>query len=564
MEAHSKPRVRVRAGHVAFPNGGGGQLPMASAPKAKKSTGQYLRSDGTGILAARRAFTRDASVDVRMSADRAAALAIDFMHNSGWIAGAVDQIIADTVGEELKLNCRPDLAALGYNEADRAAWCREVEAAWRRWSWDAREVDLAGRCTFPEVLDGVVRHYLAYGEAFGVVDYLTVRGRRAYGIETGTKVSLIPPHRLPRTSREFEGLEDGIFHDANGRATTYRFRQRVGGIETNKDVAAKDVIHVMDRGENPGASRGISVLAPALKRIAQYDQLADATLALAMMQTIFAATITSPEPSEQAFAAIQTLSDTVQAPEGYDESDWSVFMGGLQADLYEVWGNRISALKQHGIHLGDFARINHLGPGEKLDLHTTQTPGPQYVPYSQNLQREVARRLGVMFESMTLDFSAATYSSVRMGTSSIWPVVTRRRYRIAAPFADRVYAAWLDEMIGTGVIELRGGYEAFLANRSRVTYAEWAGPPKPSADDWKSAQAAGKRLELGLSSLADECADYGRDWEENAAQIEREMQLLEQKGIPHPFGRKQGGSGGPLGGAVDGEREPAAVGNEAT
>lgn len=530
---------------------------MASVPKPKKATAQYLRSDPTGILAARRATLRDAKWDVRMGADRAAALAIDFMHNSGWIAGAADQIIADTVGDELKLNARPQLAALGYNDADAAAWARAVEAEWKRWAWNPAECDLAGKSTFAEILDGVIRHYLAYGESFGIIDYITVRGRRAYGIESGTKVSLIPPHRLPRTTREFEGLEDGIFHDANGRPTIYRFRERTGGIEADKDIRARDVIHVMDRGENPGAPRGISVLAPTLKRIAQFDQLADATLALAMLQTLFAATITSPEPSEEAFAAIQTISDT-QPPEGYDEADWTAFISGLQGDLYEVWGQRIAALKQHGIHLGDFARINHLGPGEKLELHTTNSPGPQYVPYSQNLQREIARRLGILFESFTLDFSNATYSSVRMGGASIWPVVTRRRYRIAAPFCDRVYDAWLDEKIGTGAIELRGGYAAWLANRSRVAYAEWQGPPKPSADDWKSAQAAGKRLELGLSSLADECGEYGRDWEETAAQIEREMKVLTDKGLPIPFGRKQGGAGGPLGGAVEGEREPAA------
>ncbi|RAI01111.1 phage portal protein [Acuticoccus sediminis] len=536
---------------------------MVSGRTPKKTTGQYLRGDRSGLLSMRRAGNRDAAWDVRLAADRASALALDFMRNSGWLAGAADQIIADTIGEELKLNARPDLLSLGYNEADRAAWCREVEAAWRRWSWDAREVDLAGRSTFSEILDGVIRHYLVHGEAFGVLDYLTVRGRRGYGIETGTKVSLISPHRLPRITREFEGLEDGIFHDANGRPTMYRFRQRSGGMEADKDVAAKDVIHVMDHSENPGAPRGISVLAPIMKVIAQYDQLADATLATALMQTIFAATITSPEPSEEAFQAIQTLADTGDVPPGYDPADWEAFIGGLQADLYEVWGQRISALKEHGIALSDHARINHLGPGEKFELHTTQTPGAQYVPYSQNLQREIARRLGVMFESLTLDFSRATYSSVRMGISSIWPIVLRRRLRIAGAFADRVYQAWLDEQIGTGRIGFRGGYQAFLANRSKVQFAEWQGPSRPSADDWKTAQAAGKRLELGITSLADECAAAGLDWEENAEQIAREMKLLTEKGIPHPFGRKQGGAGGPLGGSVDGEREPAGTGESA-
>lgn len=540
-----KPRVRVRAGTVAFP----------AEQRPQRPTARYLRGDRSGVLHMRQAITRDAKWDVREAADRAAALAIDFMHNSGWIAGAADQIIVDTVGEELKLNARPDLAPLGYDDAERAVWCREVEAAWRRWAWNSAECDLAGKATFAEMLDGVVRHYIAYGEAFGVLDYMTARQRRQYGLETGTKVTIVAPHRLPRISREFEGFEDGIFHDAWGRATTYRFRERIGGIETDKDIAARDVIHVMDRGENPGAYRGVSVLAPVLKVIAQYDQAADATLAALLLQQVFAATIVSPEPSEDAFQALQTIEDT-DPPPGYSADEWAGFVGGLRADLLEVWGQRLASLKEHGVAMNNPARIAHLGPGEELKMMTASTPGPQYLPLTQDLKREIARRLGVTFESLGMDHSNATYSSVRMGISSIWPIVLRRRLRIASPFADRIYAAWLEEMIASGRIGLKGGYQAFLANRSRVTYAEWQGPARPVADDYKAAMAAKVRLELGISSLADECAEYGRDWEENAAQIEREMKVLAENNIPSPFGKSQGGAG-PNGAAADGNREPA-------
>ena len=540
-----KPRVRVKAGATAFPEA-----------RPARPAMRYLRPERTGVLAARRAVTRDAKVDVWEAAERASALAVDFMHNSGWIAGAADQIICDTIGTELKLNARPDLSKLGYNDKERAEWCRLVEAEWRRWAWNPKECDLAGKSTIPEMLDGVMRHYLAYGEAFGVLDYLTVRRRRVLGLESGTKVSLIAPHRLPRTTREFEGLEQGIFHDAIGRALAYRFKRRESGIDVDHDVAARDVIHVMDRGDNPGSPRGISVMTPVLKVAAQHDQLADATLATMLMQAIFAATIESPEPSEQAFQAIQTLSDT-EMPAGWSESEWGELIGTLQADFAEVWAQRFEALKSGGVNLADSARIAHLGPGEKLEFKSPQAPGSQYMPMTNNLKGEIARRLGVMLESFTGDFSKATYSSVRMGSSSIWPIVTRRRERIAAPFVQAIYEPWLEEFIAEGRIPLKGGYQAYLANKERVVWAEWQGPQKPSADDLKSANAAGKRLELGISSLADECAELGRDWEETSAQIARETEVLTKAGLPLPFGRKQGGNGGPLGGAADGDREPA-------
>ncbi|WP_205245593.1 phage portal protein [Devosia naphthalenivorans] len=547
--SETKPRYRVKAGSAP---------PRALVPANKRAVARYLRPDSSGILSMRRAVTRDARHDVYEAAERASALAIDFMHNSGWLAGAADQVIADTIGTELKLNARPNFRGLGYTEKQRSDWCALVETEWRRWSWNRHECDLAGKMTIPEMLDAVMRHYLGYGEGLGVLDFLPRNQRRQYGLETGTKVSLVAPHRLPRVTREFEGLEQGIYHDTRGRALQYLFKRRETGIDIDAPIRAEDVIHVMDRGDNPGSPRGISVMAPILKVIAQSDQLADATLATALMQTVFAATIKSPEASEEAFQAIQTLADT-EAPAGWDEATmpWAEHVGGIAQDLIDVWGMRIGALKEKGISMSDPARINHLGPGESFEMHTASTPGSQYIPFSQNLQREMARRLGLTFESFTMDFTKATYSSVRMGIASIWPIVTRRRERIAAPFAQAIYEKWLEEAIAEGRIPFRGGLAAFTANKQRIVWAEWQGPAQPSADDYKSAMASEKRLELGTASLADESALLGRDWEETAAQIGREMAVLTKAGIPHPFGRKTGGGAGPLGAAADGNRDPA-------
>ncbi|MBN9054018.1 MAG: phage portal protein, partial [Rhizobiales bacterium] len=222
----------------------------------------------------RKAVTRDARHDVREAAERAAALAIDFMHNSGWIAGAVTQILCDTIGEELKLSCRAKLKKLGYSAKQAREWSSNVEEEWRAWAWNPKECDLAGKATIAEMADAALRSYLGHGEAFGILDFMEPGERRRLGLATGIKVSLISPHRCPRTTREVEGLDQGIFHDADGRARAYRFRVRESGIERDRDIDAEDVIHVMDRGENLNSPRGISVVAPALKVLAQADQLA--------------------------------------------------------------------------------------------------------------------------------------------------------------------------------------------------------------------------------------------------------------------------------------------------
>jgi lambda family phage portal protein len=522
-----------------------------------KTVMRYLRGDRAGILGMRRAITRDAKVDVREAAERASALATDFLHNSGWIAGAVQQILCDTIGEELKLNCRAKLKKFGYTDDEASEWCRNVETEYRRWAWNPKECDLAGKATIAEMADAILRSDLVSGEGFGILDNLPLREQERLGLETGTKVSLIAAHRCPRISNEVEGLDHGIIHDAYGRAVAYRFKVRSGGLDEDKDIDAADVIHVMDRGENLNSPRGISVLAPALKVIAQSDQLADATLATALMQTIFAATIKSPEPSAEAFQAIEQLSD-MAIPSDFEggEKAWSSFIGGLQQDLIDVWDMRINALKDKGISMADSARINHLGPGEEFQMHTASTPGSQYLPFFQNLLREVARCLGITFESLAMDHSNATYSSVRMAVASIWPIVLRRRSRIVAPFMQAVYERWLEEMIFRGKIAFKGGYRAFSRDRESVFQAEWQGPAAPSADDYKTAMADKIELELGISSFFDVCARRGKNGEEQIAQLGREKSLFEKSDVPAPFGRTQGG-GGPQGGAVEGNRDPA-------
>lgn len=502
----------------------------------------------------RRAITRDAKTDVRDAAERASALAYDFMQNSGWISGAVQQILSDTIGEELKLNCRAQLEAFGYTPKQAATWCRKVERLWRRWSWNPKECDLAGKATIADMADALLRSFLATGEGFGVLDNIPLAEQRRLGLKTGTKVSLVASHRCPRVTRETDRLDQGVFHDQHGRAVRFRFRVRENGIERDQDIDSADVIHVMDRAENLNSPRGISVLAAVLKVIAQSDQLADATLATALIQTIFAATIKSPEPSDAAFQAIQTLDD-IEAPANYD-GDWKEFVGGIQQDLLEVWDNRIGALKEKGISMADSARINHLGPGEEFQMHTAATPGSQYLPFFQNLLKEVARCLGITYEALGMDHSSASYSSVRMAVASIWPIVLRRRARIVAPFLQGVFERWLEEMIFRGVIPFKGGYAAFMRDPESVFQAEWSGPAAPSADDYKAAMASKIRLEIGTSTYHDECALAGKNGEEQIVQIGREKKMFDDAGVPHPFGRSQGGSG-PLGSAMPGNRDPA-------
>lgn len=512
-----KPRIRVKAGGVAFPNA----VPPATRARPQA---RWMRDSASGVLAARRTGLIDSREDIRRVWDRVSSVAIDLIQNSGRLKGAVDQVIADTVGAGLKLSARPDLSALGYSAKETATLAGTIEKRWRKFAENPDESDFRGKFTLHQQVDIGLRQFVGYGEAIGVIDFMPESDTRRYGIEASTKLMMIEPHRLVRDTMEIEGLHSGVIHDANGRPVGYRFNFRESGLDVKRDYRARDdmgrtrVVHAFDPWSGTDV-RGISVLAAALRTQAMAEQLSDVTLETAILQTVFAATLVSPEPSKHAFEAIEALDDI--------DAD-------LKEDFLGYFGARMDKARESAISING-SQVSHLAPGEELKLQTASTPGAQYLPFSQDLRREIARALGLTYESLTLDHRGATYSSVRMGNASIWPVVLRRRERIAAPIYQAVYEAWLDEEIFAGRIPVRGGYAAFRAHRHSITWAEWQGPAKPTADDLKSAKAAKERLGAGLTTLEHEAAEYGLDWRDVLEQRREEAQAYADAGLPNPF-----------------------------
>jgi capsid protein len=127
-----------------------------------------------------------------------------------------------------------------------------------------------------------------------------------------------------------------------------------------------------------------------------------------------------------------------------------------------------------------------------------------------------------------------------MEGASLHPVVTRRRDRIASPISQIGFEHRVDELIGTGKLPFKGGYEAFSANRDKVLWALWQGPAKATADDQKSAKAASERLFNGTSTLDMECAEIGADAEEVFERRVYWHKRYEKEGMQSPFSRNPG------------------------
>lgn len=493
-----------------------GRRAAGMQPSSPVHSAKYFNSAGSGGLSALFAWRpalRDAKHDVAGSYVEAAARAIDTMQNSGWIAGAVDQAVASTVGTGLRLSHLPERHALGWTEEQATEWANLVERRWILWSENPLECDAAGKSTMAQLTRSWLKTYFAYGEGVGLLPSI----KRPHSTSR-VKVQLVLPHRLMQDNDDLRRMFQGVLVDDYGLPQGYRFKRDslLGG---TVDVAAFDgvgrpqVIHLFEGA--PGQVRGITPLAPVLRVIRQYDQLADATLSAALIQAIFAATIESEAPTEELLKSLQ------------DEGEQSA-----EGEFGDYLGVKAAWYDQTKIDLGRSGKIAHLFPGEQLKFNRSEHPNDTYEAFSKFLLREVARCLGMTFETMTGDYSGATYSSVRMATAEIWPIILSRRESICGRFLQQVFEAWLDEEIHMGRIDFLGGYNAFLANKSAACSANWKGPAKPQADDLKSAKAHEVYKRLGVVTDEQICSDLGLDWEDVYEQRALEAQKRQSLGLP--------------------------------
>jgi len=517
-----KPRIRVQAGRAV------------SAPPRSRPTASYFRDTRSAIISTRGATLREHRDEVRMVWRRAAALAADIVQNSGRLRGAVDQVLADTVGEELVLTPKPKLDKLGYNDKETVEFVTLVKEWWKKRAWNPRECDFRGKFTIPQIVDVALRNDIVFGEAVTLIDYWSVSTRRQYGITSGTKLCLMSPDQLVQDTSEFEGLYQGVVHDANGRPVAYRFEEKRDAVKIKTDYPAYDaagrqrVVHVFDP-ISANDVRGISRLAAGMRKHLQHEILVDSTIQLATLQNVLAVALTSPNPSKDAFEAITAI-------DAEDEN------GEFLKDFTDYFSAALDRAADSKISVSGDPQVSHLAPGEDLKLLTPGIPGPQFLPVSAELSRDLARAIGITSGGLTMDNTSATYSSVNMDNASIWPIVTRRRSRVPAPICQAFYESGLDEEIGEGRIPFKGGYQAFAANREDALWTLWNGPAKPTADDGKAAKAATERLLNGTSTFEAECAERGLDPEEVFESRRHWHRRFVDAGLPSPFvARNSGG-----------------------
>ena len=166
-------------------------------------------------------------------------------------------------------------------------------------------------------------------------------------------------------------------------------------------------------------------------------------------------------------------------------------------------------------------------PGDKISPFTPSRPNTGYGQFVESILRHIGAGLNIPFELLMKDFSKTNYSSARAALLEAWRYFNARRQWISTYWAKPVYELWLEEAINRGYVEAPNFYEL----RAAWTRCKWIGPGRGWIDPVKEAKAAQMRMQSGLSTLEDECASQGLDWEEVLEQLAREKAKIMELGL---------------------------------
>jgi len=465
--------------------------------------------------------------------DRMVGRSRDLVRNDGWASGGVTRILDGTIGNHYRLTAMPDYRALSYcNKAFDAKWAdafrHAVEAKWRAWANDPnRFCDAAEQLTFTQAMRLALRHKLVDGENLLVMEWQPER--MGYGAANyATAFRLVDPDRLsnPMQMIDTKHLRGGVEVTDGGVPIAYHIRQAHqydwysavesmiwDRVERWTDWGRQIVIHDYDR-ERADQHRGVGAFVPVINRMKMLTRYDGAELQAAIINAILSIAVKSPMDPEGLKASL-------------DDSD--------AVDMPWYWQARNSYNRSNPIAMDD-ARILNLFPGEEVTPITAQRPGQHHDSFTFYCLRNIAAQLGTTAEQLTQDWSKANYSSIRASVVEARKTVQRRRGEFSENTSTPVYVTWLEEaMEHPDIAELMPAKAPdFAEARAEYSRCRWIGPAEGWVDPMKERQGAVLGIDAAFSTLQNECAQQGLDWEENIDQRAIEVARFKERGLTLP------------------------------
>jgi lambda family phage portal protein len=326
------------------------------------------------------------------------------------------------------------------------------------------------------------------GESFGL---LTSNHRIDARVQLDLRLIEADQIASPTLSLDRARYIDGIQFDAVGNPISYDVLRNHPGddaftIDEKFDtVPASAVLHYF-RCDRPGQIRGIPDITPALPLFAQLRRFTLAVLAAAETAADFAGILYTDAPANG------------------------------EADAAEPF---------EPIELEKRMLLTMPG-GWKMAQMRAEQPSTTYAEFKKEILNEIARCLNMPFNVAAGNSSGYNYASGRLDHQTYFKSIRIEQAQLARVVLDRILHAWLREAILI---------EGYLPNSLRTLDAsfehQWFWDGHEHVDPAKEANAQKIRLANHTTTLANEYARQGRDWEAELKQRAKELALMRELGL---------------------------------
>jgi lambda family phage portal protein len=427
----------------------------------------------------------------------------DLIRNDPHAEGMVGAWVENIVGTGLVPQAMIDRDAVELTEDQAEEFTRAAEKAFARW---AKRCDTTRMLSFGELQELVIRQHFENGECF--VLPRPDPANKPFSL----RVQVIESDRVDTPIDKVSDplLRMGIKIGELGERLGYWIKKthpgdigRLGsGWKTNdfvfvphEDEAGLQQVFHLYKVRRADQSRGTPLLAPALLVYKQLQQYVKAELISAKIAACYALWIVTPDPLNS--AALGATKD----PKG---------------------------TLTRSIEPGS---INYLSPGESLAEANPNRPNSQYDTFVKRMLRSVGSTIGMPYEQVSSDYSQTNYSSGRMALTEVRKIYRKYQQWLATKLLQPLYERVLLEAFLLGEIPAVRDFEERFADYAQV---RWVGPGWNWVDPAKEVDATVKSIDSVLSTLAEECAQRGLNWEDVLQQRAREQKRMKELGIEIP------------------------------
>jgi capsid protein len=163
--------------------------------------------------------------------------------------------------------------------------------------------------------------------------------------------------------------------------------------------------------------------------------------------------------------------------------------------------------------------------GWKMSQMEAQQPATTYAEFKHEILNEIARCLNMPFNIASGNSSGYNYASGRLDHQTYFKAIRVDQSHLERVVLDRILAAWLDE-----AVLISGLLPAGIGPIAEWPH-QWFWDGHEHVDPAKEATAQGTRLANHTTTLADEYARRGQDWETQLRQRAKELALMTELGL---------------------------------